>query len=336
MAAPLGCQRDIRRPSDVFVRSKLSMARSSVTSVLIFFSGLLALVAGMPQARPRAPQTGRPRTGGPGPQAGAGPGPGGSGSHWETGGDGSRVYQCPVCGDPFGSEYGVRQHRSRRVVVGLEDSQTGRSKCAIVKRGPIAVVSSWEAAGQKAGGRVHNSSGAVSKALQGHFATSDSDSDPDPQGRASPPASEAPEAAPGLPPASDSEVSEPPSRMRSPQSNYEPSPSPAAPASQSQALQALPPSQADQVRVSPSLPGPRTAPIRTDSTARGPPGPTRVRPLSPTRLPRASVHPPVHPPRPTAPDSSARLASSRGLQAVGPGTWPPGSRAAPQRPCVCP
>ena len=217
------------------------MARSSVTSsVLIFFAGLLAHVAGMPRAGPRMVQSGP--TGGT--QNSQAFGPGG-----RVVGDGSRAFRCPGCDEAFTSEYALRQHRARYSFFDsrADRSGTARSGCALDKRVPI--VSRWEAAGQRAGGRVQNTSGAVSKALKGLFENSDSESGPDP-GRAA--AGPPQPSEPPLPSeAGARSPTDSPSRMRSPVSNYLPSPPPAAAAPGASQQPPLPRLDRPQVRVRP-------------------------------------------------------------------------------------
>ncbi len=222
---------------------------------MIFFAGLLAHVAGMPRAGPRIVQSGRHPTGGLGIQNSQAFGPGG-----RVIGYGSRAFRCPGCNEAFASEYALHQHRASLSL----DSRSGtaplatRSGCALDERGPI--VSRWEAAGQRAGGRVHNTSGAVSKSLKGRF-KSDSDSGPDSESGAVADSGQDPgPAAAGSPQPSEpplpSEVgarsptdspTDSPSRMRGPESNYQPSPPPAAAAPGASQQPPLP----TQVRVHP-------------------------------------------------------------------------------------
>jgi hypothetical protein len=224
------------------------MARSSVTSsVLIFFAGLLAHVAGMPQAGPRMVQSGS--TGGTQTRNSQAFGPGG-----RMVGDGSRAFRCPGCDEAFTSEYALRQHRARYSFFDsrADRSGTARSGCALDKRVPI--VSRWEAAGQRAGGRVHNTSDAVSKALKGRFG-SDSDSGPDSESGPDPGRAAAGSPQPSEPPlpseAGARSPTDSPSRMRSPVSNYLPSPPPAAAAPGASQQPPLPRLDRPQVRVRP-------------------------------------------------------------------------------------
>jgi hypothetical protein len=157
----------------------------------------------MPQVNPGRDHGPRPATGSPsrpGPASQFGPG----GRPLGPGADSSRVFRCPGCNEAFGSQYALRQHR-KRFLEQHSESPAGAAAgplretrgCVPDARRPI--VSRWQSAGQRAGGGVQNTTGGVSRALQGLFAQSDSES----------------------------EVSDPPSRMRSP-NDYEPSPEPDA------------------------------------------------------------------------------------------------------------
>ena len=121
----------------------------------------------MPQARnggPRAPP-GRPSAES---QVRVGPGPGDGSGRGE-----SEVYRCPGCDTPFTTVTSLRQHRARRAFLAgkvPEDSEA-REKyllCAPDDRRP-PVVSLWQAAGQRAGGRVQNRSRADGPVSAGYF-----------------------------------------------------------------------------------------------------------------------------------------------------------------------
>jgi hypothetical protein len=143
------------------------MARFSIQPVLICLGGLLALVSGMPQARnggPRAPP-GRPSAES---QVRVGPGPGDGSGRGE-----SEVYRCPGCDTPFTTVTSLRQHRARRAFLAGKEPEDSEARdkillCAPDDRRP-PVVSLWQAAGQRAGGRVQNRSRADGPVSAGYF-----------------------------------------------------------------------------------------------------------------------------------------------------------------------
>ena len=189
------------------------MART-MAGVLICLAGMLTLVVGMPQARTRNSGPGvRPGQNSSGLGLGAESGDGGPGPQ-------SKAFACPGCSAMFDSRRALDSHRGRYTALLARFRMTSpgqvylREGCAGDDRPPI--VSTWQATGQRAGGRVQNvgGAGARPKGTKGDEYHSTDSEDLEPQ------------------PDSDAAGGAARSRSRSPRSDHRPStphsPGPAA------------------------------------------------------------------------------------------------------------